>query len=196
MDSLVIHFVKFINSPLNSISNPMDEDARLHAQLTSLGRKLLQFRELVAKIEIPEKLPAPPNDKAFWDLFVKKCSSALTVLRQVHATLTPDMYHLAVFPGEKIWRNPAAVPDLLGMPDRAVLECVDPISRSREEVLLWNAKLDEVLSSLDQVLEPQARSSAVVASDLPNSTKFAQSGGDGDLIHLLLTSTSRERSNR
>jgi hypothetical protein len=174
----------------------MDEDARLHAQLTSLGKKLFQFRELVAKIDIPDKLPESPNDKVFWDTLVKKCSSALTVLRQVHATLTPDMYHLAVFPGEKIWRNPAAVPDLLGMPDRAVLESVSPIARTREEVLQWNAQLDTVLSMLDQVLEPQARSSAVTASHHPNWSKFPPASGNEELIRILLTSISRERVHR
>jgi hypothetical protein len=171
----------------------MDQDQRLNSQLRTLGKKLFQFRELVAKIEIPEKLPSSPHDKLFWNSFVTKCSAAVTVLRQVHSALTPDMYHLAVFPGEKIWRNPAAVPDLLGMPERVAFESPEPIACSREEALQWNAKLDEVNTYLESVLENQLTVQSNTQSFSRKEASNLVSASEKELLRHLFNSSSASR---
>ena len=168
----------------------MEDDIRLNSQLKSLGKKLFQFRDLVAKIDIPETLPPPPYDRIFWEVFVKKCSSAVTVLRQVQAALTPDMYHLSVHPGDKIWRNPAAVPDLLGMPDSISSDGRQPIVGSPEEVSAWNNTLEEATRALEEYLSsaaPATTRSNPQSSSLPSVDK-------SELISSLFASRSSERS--
>jgi hypothetical protein len=165
----------------------MDDDPRLNAQLRALGKKLFQFRELVAKMEIPESVPAPPLDTQAWETFVGKCSSAATVLKQVHAALTPDMYHLSVFPGEKVWQNPAAVPDLLSVPPRAAPQPNNPLARSREEVVAWNTKLEQANMSLEALIESSSK-------DRPSKQKaVSDKQVSHELVQVLFTSTSRER---
>jgi hypothetical protein len=174
----------------------MDEDTRLNTQLKSLGKKLFQFRDLIAKLEIPETLPPAPHDAQFWESFVTKCSSAVTVLRQVQAALTPDMYHLAVFPGEKVWRNPAAVPDLLGLPERIGTESPNPIASHREEIQAWNTRIDEANRVIGQLLE---FSSLTTISTARTSVKPPPAPADitgAELITTLFTTTSRERLTR
>jgi hypothetical protein len=179
----------------------MDEDIRLNAQLKSLGKKLFQFRDLVAKIEIPDAIPAPPQDAKYWEGFVHKCSSAITVLKQVQAALTPDMYHLAVFPGEKVWRNPAAVPDLLGLPERVSQESQSPLAVSREDVIRWNTSLEEANAAIENLL--QGTSEVISSNQRQVSSKVSSLGNDSlhdpasrDLIQSLFSSTSRERASR
>lgn len=173
----------------------MDADVKLNAQLKSLGKKLFQFRDLVAKIEIPESVPPPPYDHLMWETIIKKYSSANTVLRQVHAALTPDMYHLAVHPGEKVWRNPSAVPDLLGTPERHDTAEKIPIVHSRGELRSWNSQLEEANSALEAMLESQA----VIPLSSRNGqvgTKNARERAPGEKIRIsrLLSLTSRARA--
>ena len=170
----------------------MDEDPRLNAQLRALGKKLFQFRDLVAKMEIPDSVPAPPLDTQSWETFVGKCSSAATVLKQVHAALTPDMYHLSVFPGEKVWPNPAAVPDLLSIPARAAPQTRDPLANSREEVVMWNTKLEQANAALDIILESSGRQNTVEEVKMSG---VSENQGSHDILNVLFTSTSRERCN-
>lgn len=170
----------------------MDEDARLNAQLKSLGKKLFQFRDLVSKIEIPECIPPEPHDRVFWETFVKKCSTAMTVLRQVHSALTPDMYHLSVHPGEKIWRNPAAVPDLLGMPERLNNSSLNPIARSSNEINSWNSRLEEAIIVLEETLNSQ-RLTFQSAKKVPGSNVAGDSTEDMTKIDRLFSMTSAQR---
>jgi hypothetical protein len=171
----------------------MEGDLRLNSQLKSLGKKLFQFRDLVSKIDIPETLPPPPNDRMFWDVFVKKCASAATVLNQVQAALTPDLYHLAVHPGSRIWRNPAAVPDLLGMPDLVNTDSPNPVASTIEEVMAWNAAIEEALRALEEFEDshpstiPKLRN-----SHLPN-TNSPEVAFDKDRISSLFNSKSTDR---
>ena len=180
---------------LVSHKSPMDDDIRLNNQLKSLGKKLFQFRDLVAKIDIPESLPPPPHDKLFWDTFVKKCSAAVTVLRQVQAALTPDMYHLSLHPGEKIWRNPAAIPDLLGMGERIEILVENPMAQSRDEVRQWNAQLEAANSALDSLLDSQ-RSSFLNREKTSRTTGTNSGVPESDTIRIasLFSTTSRERA--
>ena len=173
----------------------MDEDIRLNNQLKSLGKKLFQFRDLVAKIDLPESLPPPPHDKIFWDTFVKKCSAAVTVLRQVQAALTPDMYHLALHPGDKIWRNPSAIPDLLGMPERVEVLVENPLAQSRDQVQQWNTQLESANSALEALFDSQ-RTSFQSKEKLSRAVPSASSAVDADsqLISSLFSKTSRERA--
>ena len=171
----------------------MEGDLRLNSQLKSLGKKLFQFRDLVSKIEIPETLPPPPHDRIFWDVFVKKCTAASTVLRQVQAALTPDLYHLAVYPGSKIWRNPAAVPDLLGMPDLAESDSAYPVARTVEEVMTWNAALEQAIQALERFEQSSSASlpkslNAHIANS--NSPELAL---DNEKISSLFSSKSTDR---
>ena len=171
----------------------MDEDTRLTGQLKALGKKMFQFRDLVAKIEIPETVPPSPHDEIFWDSFVKKCSSAVSILKQVQLALSPDMYHLSVYPGEKIWRNPAAVPDLLSMPVEEDIGVLHPIATSREEVTRWNSVLEEANFALETYLNNSVSTQA--AWKQPTSVKQASEQID-DRITSLLTMTSQERVER
>ena len=171
----------------------MEGDQRLNSQLKALGKKLFQFRDLVSKIEIPETLPPPPHDRIFWDVFVKKCTSAATVLRQVQAALTPDLYHLTVTPGSKIWRNPAAVPDLLGMPDLVENDSLYPIAKTIDEVRAWNAVLDDALRALEdfeQSTHPTL--SKPLSAHLPNSN-YPEAALDKERISSLFNSRSTDR---
>jgi len=177
----------------------MEEDIRLNAQLKSLGKKLFQFRDLIAKLDIPESMPPPPHDREFWDVFVSKCTSAVTVLKQVHAALTPDMYHLSVFPGDKIWRTPAAVPDLLSMPEFTIRPQVSPIAHSQEQISEWNTALEEANQSLDEMIDSiKSQSSTKSTSKKPDantSTTTASSKTlDMGMINSLMNSTSRDRT--
>lgn len=176
----------------------MDDDVRLNAQLRSLGKKLFQFRDLIAKIEIPESLPPPPLDTKFWESFTGKCSSASTVLKQIHTALTPDMFHLAVFPGEKVWQNPAAVPDLLSVPPRIGIETTDPIASNREEVLRWNTALEQANHVLEDLLSTSDTGNSASEIDSKFSSKFSFVHGEGStsLIETLLTKTSSQRLGR
>ncbi len=172
----------------------MESDARLNGQLKSLGKKLFQFRDLVAKIDIPEDLPDPAQAQLFWEAFVKKCGAAVTVLRQIQSSLTPDMYHLSVYPCEKIWRNPAAVPDLLSLP-----ECLPAnpagvgIAATSEQVHEWNSLLDNATRDLE----------LLVASSLPSLKRSAPSptvrpvagpSSQDALIVRLFSTTSQQRA--
>lgn len=173
----------------------MDTDAKLNAQLKSLGKKLFQFRDLVAKIDIPESVPPAPHDRIMWDTIVKKYSSAITVLRQVHAALTPDMYHLAVHPGEKVWRNPTAVPDLLGTPERGEASGNHAIVRSREELRVWNTKLEEANSELEALLEAQSSVNSKGRNSHNTKSGIASSDpSDKVRISRLFSLTSRVRA--
>lgn len=170
----------------------MDEDVRLNGQLKSLGKKLFQFRDLVAKMDIPETLPDPPYDQLLWETFVKKCSSAVTVLKQVHSALTPDMYHLSVYPVEKIWRNPAAVPELLSVPARKDRPDVTPIARSAAEVQEWNSQLEQANIALEELLsadkisfQPQVKT---------ESQRNDRLNDEHAIIARLFTKTSRQRA--
>ena len=176
----------------------MDDDPRLNAQLRVLGKKLFQFRDLIAKMDIPESIPAPPLDSQFWENFIGKCSSAATVLKQVHSALTPDMYHLSVFPGEKIWQNPAAVPDLLSVPQRLASQPSESIASSREEVVEWNTKLEEANASLESFMESYERSKQELhsAPKLSHKNIPSEDKGPANLMHTLFTTTSRERVSR
>ena len=171
----------------------MDEDVRLNSQLKSLGKKLFQFRDLVAKIDIPETLPPPPHDRIFWDTFVKKCCSSVTVLRQVQAALSPDMYHLSVHPGEKVWRNPAAVPDLLGLPERPDRDVPNPFATSGSDVQAWNSILEEANQSLEELIGTQTL--RPIPSIIPAGKSPAGPPSEGErMIARLLTMTSRDRA--
>ena len=172
----------------------MEEDPRLVAQLKSLGKKMFQFRDLVAKIEVPGVMPAPPHDRLFWDMFVKKCSSAVIVLKQIQSALTPDMYHLSVYPGEKIWKNPAAVPDLLSVPDLVEPAVAEPIAISRTEVNAWNSALEEANSFLESYLNSQRwPASRPQTRILPISSNVNEEVLD-QRISRLLSTTSRSRA--
>ena len=140
-------------------------------------------------------VPPPPYDRMMWDTIVKKYSSSMTVLRQIHAALTPDMYHLAVHPGEKVWRNPAAVPDLLGTPERDVSFESQPIARSREELREWNSQLEEANSALEALLEAQPVGLATQKSSMGGMSRGNEpEGRDSQRIARLLTLTSRQRA--
>lgn len=172
----------------------MESDTRLNGQLKSLGKKLFQFRDLVAKLEIPEDLPDPGAAQLFWETFVKKCGAAVTVLRQIQSSLTPDMYHLSVYPSEKIWRTPAAVPDLLSLPEGVTVNpsCV-PIAASSEQVQEWNTMLENATFELEQFVAstqslPKRGSSNQLTRQAP------QSAGPDPLIARLFSTTSEQRA--
>lgn len=169
----------------------MEEDARLQAQLRSLGKKMFQFRDLVSKIEIPDTVPPAPYDQIFWDMFVKKCASAMTVLKQVQSALIPDLHHLAVYPGEKIWRNPAAVPDLLGLPEHKERPQADPIAVSRAQIQAWNSVLEQATSSLEEYLEGVKFPTAPKSGLEPEASTLSES--DKQRILRLFTMTSEQR---
>ena len=172
----------------------MEGDSRLNSQLKTLGKKLFQFRDLVSKMDIPESLPEPPHDRIFWDVFVKKCTSAVTVLKQVQASLTPDLYHLAVHPGTKIWRNPAAVPDLLSMPDLVSCESENPVARSLDEVSAWNSALEEAIAVIEQYTDaPTVAVTRLPAAKTNLSSTFPDSTLDKEKITSLFNSRGTER---
>jgi hypothetical protein len=171
----------------------MEGDTRLNSQLKTLGKKLFQFRDLVARIDIPEVLPQPPHDKIFWDVFIKKCTSASTVLKQVQAALTPDLYHLAVYPGDKIWRNPSAVPDLLGMPELKSYASLNPVARTIEEVGEWNTALEQAIEALEQFEEGTTNSIPQLALHRPPALSSVDSIQDKERISSLFNFRSTDR---
>jgi hypothetical protein len=171
----------------------MEQDIRLNAQLKSLGKKLFQFRDLIAKLDIPESLPPPPHDRVFWDAFVSKCTSAVTVLKQVHASLTPDMYHLSVYPGDKIWRNPSAVPDLLSIPELPGRTHTSPVAHSQEQVAAWNAALEKANLSLDELTENMNQQPNNSSPKKSASSKPVHDVSNTALISSLLTTKSTDR---
>ena len=171
----------------------MEADARLNSQLKTLGKKLFQFRDLVARIDIPDILPPAPHDRVFWDVFIKKCTSASTVLKQVQAALTPDLYHLAVHPGDKIWRNPSAVPDLLGMPDLTVFESPNPVARTIEEVGGWNAALEQAIEAIEQFDDGSTNTLPKLSLHTPSPPPSLDSIQDKEKISSLFNSRSTDR---
>ena len=171
----------------------MDDDTRLNAQLKSLGKKLFQFRDLVSKIDIPESIPPEPHDRIFWETFVKKCTAAMTVIRQIHSALTPDMYHLSIYPGEKIWRNPAAVPDLLGMPEKVECSSMNPIATTPAEINTWNTRLEEANRLLEETLNSQRLTFESGARTSSSSHILSNSTEDIVRIEKLFSMTSAQR---
>jgi hypothetical protein len=172
----------------------MEFDARLNAQLKNLGKKLFQFRDLVAKLEIPDELADAEQGRLFWSSFVKKCSAAVTVLRQIQSSLTPDMYHLSVFPSDKIWRDPAAVPDLLSMPDLIPPTPLSSgIATTMDEVHEWNTKLDLASRDLEEFIASQPATKRALKPS-GNSRPLSTSTLD-PLLARLYSTTSEQRVN-
>ena len=135
----------------------MSDDFRLTNQLKGLGKKIFQFRDMIAKIDIPERFESREHADMFWEVFVAKTSSCVALLKQIETSLTPDLFHLAVHPSDKIWRNPGAVPDLLAMP--GVNSDSEPCGSVNESPFLPPSSLEtlslqvaEVHEMLDSVL--------------------------------------------
>jgi hypothetical protein len=160
-------------------------------QLRSLGKKLYQLRDLVARIDIPESLPPPPDDQLFWEMFVKRCSAATTVLKQVQSALTPDMYHFAVHPGEQIWRNPAAVHELLLLPEKRPAQASEPLATSTEEAMDWNRNLAEISGLIEHFISDVSLPGFGTSQSSPGTrTRVAN---EQELIDRLFSTTSEQR---
>ena len=103
-------------------------DPKQQTALRLVGKKLFQLREAVATL--PE-IQAGPQ-------FVKACQYAGTILEKLD--LPADAAVLAIHPWDKIYRDPAAVPELLGDAPAAPASSVQPVDRSNHREFFSSMK--------------------------------------------------------
>jgi hypothetical protein len=86
---------------------------KYNTQLRLLGKKVMQLREAIeASFD-----PYNPNQSSH---FQKQASYVAITLRQLQAAVPADAFMLAIHPRDKIYQNPAVVPQILKYPDNDI----------------------------------------------------------------------------
>ncbi|KAF4656826.1 hypothetical protein FOL47_008731 [Perkinsus chesapeaki] len=63
--------------------------------------------------------PSTLQKQAYWEALLQKMSNLITTLKQIQSAMHRDFYLLGVAPGTHIYMSPAAVPEMLKLPERA-----------------------------------------------------------------------------